>query len=140
MALDAQRGGPLLAGTLLADSSSGPVPLDTWLRGALSDPDRLLVVGTLDELVFGFGVARIDRHRRQPVVVIDMLRVEAEARGVGVGEAMLARIVAWATELGAAGIDAPALPGSREAKAFFEDSGFTARLLVMHHALPASGG
>jgi hypothetical protein len=30
------------------------------------------------------------------------------------------------------GIDAFALPGMRETKNFFEGSGFTARLLVMH--------
>ena len=33
-------------------------------------------------------------------------------------------------------MDAPALPGSRPAKAFFEDHGFVARLLVMHRPLP----
>jgi hypothetical protein len=35
-------------------------------------------------------------------------------------------------KLGCVGVDAPALPGSRSAKAFFEDNGFIARMLVMH--------
>ena len=33
------------------------------------------------------------------------------------------------------GVDATALPGHRQAKNFFERAGFTARLLVMHHAV-----
>ena len=32
-------------------------------------------------------------------------------------------------------MDAMALPGHRSAKNFFEESGFTARKLVMHHRL-----
>ena len=38
------------------------------------------------------------------------------------------------------GIDATALPGNRATKNFFEAHGFTARLLVMHHALAQEGG
>ena len=44
-------------------------------------------------------------------------------------------VVAWCRERGCLGIDAAALPGSRATKNFFEESGFSARLLVMHHAL-----
>ncbi len=33
------------------------------------------------------------------------------------------------------GVDTLALPGHRAAKNFFEESGFTARALVMHRAL-----
>jgi hypothetical protein len=36
---------------------------------------------------------------------------------------------------GCSGVDATALPGNRATKNFFEESGFTARLLVMHHRL-----
>ena len=43
-----------------------------------------------------------------------------------------------AIAVAAGAMDAPALPGSRPAKAFFEDNGFVARLLVMHR--PLAGG
>jgi hypothetical protein len=42
-------------------------------------------------------------------------------------------LLAWASERGCQGVDATALPGDRATKNFFEGSGFTARLLVMHH-------
>ncbi len=57
--------------------------------------------------------------------------MEPDARSVGVGEAMADLVVAWFEEEGCAG----ALPWpyrSRATKNFFEESGFTARLLVMH--------
>jgi GNAT superfamily N-acetyltransferase len=61
--------------------------------------------------------------------------VDAEARAVGVGEAMLEALVAYCTREGCVGVDAFALPGHRAAKNFFEESGFTARAIVMHHVL-----
>jgi hypothetical protein len=57
-----------------------------------------------------------------------------------VAEAMVAALDDWARTLGCAGIDAPALPGNRAAKAFFEGQGFLARLLVMHRPLPPDEG
>jgi GNAT superfamily N-acetyltransferase len=59
--------------------------------------------------------------------------VEEGARGVGLGEAILEDLVAWFADRGCVGVDAPALPGHRQAKNFFEAHGFVARLLVMHH-------
>lgn len=133
--LEPQRGGSLLAGTVLADSGeAAPVP-NTWLRAALSDPDRTLVVGLFDGGVFGFALAHLDRRRRPPLATIDLLHVERAAREVGVGEAVLQSVVAWADEQGAGGVDAPALPGNRAAKGFFETQGFTTRLLTMHRSL-----
>ena len=51
---------------------------------------------------------------------------------------MMGDLVAWCEEQGCAGMDAMALPGHRSAKNFFEESGFTARKLVMHHRLSDS--
>ncbi len=67
--------------------------------------------------------------------VITDLFVQPEARSVGVGEAMVELLVAYCTEHDCLGIDALVLPGHRAAKNFFEESGFTARALVMHHKL-----
>jgi GNAT superfamily N-acetyltransferase len=65
--------------------------------------------------------------------VIEDIYVEPEARAVGVGEAMMASALEWFTAEGCKGVDAYALPGDRHTKNFFEESGFSARLLVMHH-------
>ena len=127
--LDGQRGGFLLAGSLeRAD-------LAAELLDAHKNPERLLVVGLLDEVPVGFASAVCDRTRREPVASIELIYVQPPARQVGVAEAMVTQVLRWATDLGCVGVDAPALPGSRPAKAFFEDNGFTARLLVMHHPL-----
>ena len=67
--------------------------------------------------------------------MVDDIFVEEGARQVGVGEAMMADLVAWCREQGCVGMDAMALPGHRSTKNFFEESGFTARNLVMHHRL-----
>ena len=97
--------------------------------------DRLVVVAGIDQVTLGFAAADIDRRGPAPQAVVRAVYVEAEARGVGLGEAMLRLVVAWAEAEGCAGVDAYALPGNRPAKAFFEDIGFTARLLTMHRRL-----
>jgi len=82
----------------------------------------------------GFASARIEQLRDGTTLgVIGDLYVEPDARGVGVGEALMDALLVWASERGCQGVDATALPGDRATKNFFEGSGFTARLLVMHH-------
>lgn len=145
-----RRGGRLLVGASPRppelDSTAGSGPGGTDLA---ADPDRLLVVGGIDEVVLGFAAARVDRAGPAPVALLQVAFVEEAARGVGVGEAMIELVVAWASEHGCSGVDAYALPGSRDAKAFYEDHGFVARLLTMHlplraappgDAAPAPGG
>jgi GNAT superfamily N-acetyltransferase len=132
--LDGQRGGFLLAGSLIRSD------LPATLHEALNDPDRLLVVGLIDDVPVGFAAADCDRNRREPLCQIQVIYVEPNARQVGVAEAVLQLVMAWAESKGCVGVDAPALPGNRPAKAFFEGQGFLARLLVMHHAVPPVGG
>ena len=67
--------------------------------------------------------------------MVDELFVEPEARGVGVGEAMMDLLVAWCVERGCVGIDAVALPGDRDTKNFFETFGLKARAIVVHRPL-----
>ena len=67
--------------------------------------------------------------------VVDDIFVEEGARGIGVGELMMGELVSWCRARGCFGIDVMALPGHRAAKNFFEESGFTARKIVMHHRL-----
>jgi GNAT superfamily N-acetyltransferase len=132
--LDGQRGGALLAGSLVS-----PAAVGDDLRAALADDDRLLVVGATDDADVGFASVYVDRMRREPIGVVEIVFVEPAARQVGVGEAMLDLVVGWCEARRCVGVDAPALPGNRAAKAFFEGHGFVARLLVMHHPIGPTG-
>jgi 8-oxo-dGTP diphosphatase len=124
-----QRGAALMGAMLAPDASPAR---------ALADPGRFVAVGCIDEVVVGFVTAHLGGHADPPVAVIDILYVEPPARDVGVGEALAGGVVDWAAGYGCQGVDAPALPGSRRAKAFFEDNGFVTRLLTMHRPLPAT--
>ncbi len=130
--MEAHRGGRLLVESIV---SPGVRPEQAW-RGAVADPDRFVTLGTLDGVEVGFATARCDTSGSQPRGIIESIYVEPSARQVGVGEAMVDAILQWCAERGCRGVDAPALPGSRPAKAFFEEHGFVARLLIMHRVLP----
>lgn len=111
-------------------------PLDAALHALLERADALVVVGTIDDAIVGYGVVVIEVLRDGTALgVIRELFVEREARAVGVGEAIAERLVAYCRERRCIGIDAFALPGHREAKNFFERSGFTARELTMYRRL-----
>lgn len=103
------------------------------LEERLADPDLRVVVGTLDDVVVGYAVASITTLRDGgTVAVVHELAVDPDAREVGVGEAMLADLVAWARAEGCRGIDAVVLPGLREGKNLFERFGMSARSLTVH--------
>lgn len=122
------RGGPLwIARHARAE------PLDGAYRGLLTRDGATLVAGCLDDVVVGFGAVEIDAPPGGPKLgVVTDLYVEPEAREVGVGEAILDRLVAFSARQGCEGVDSLALPGERATKNFFETSGFVARALVMH--------
>ena len=132
--LDGQRGGRLLAGTLER------VGAEAYLAQALDDPDRLIVVGLIDEVPVGVGSVVCDRSRHETVGNLELLYVEPRARQVGVAEAMVNVVLPWCRGKGCVGVDTPALPGNRPVKAFFEENGFLARLLVMHRPLEHEAG
>jgi GNAT superfamily N-acetyltransferase len=116
-------------------------PIEDGLGALLDDPDGRLLAGTIDGVVIGYAAARIEHLPDGSLLgVVDDIFVEEGARGVGLGEVMIDDLVAWCTERGCFGMDAMALPGHRVTKNFFEESGFTARKLVMHHSLADSSG
>ena len=131
---------PMKGGTLWATREAIAAPFEDAYAALLGRDDTLVVVGTVDDTVVGFGVVTLEQLRTgETLGIVADLFVEPDARAVGVGEAMAEALVAFCTARGCVGIDALALPGHRAAKNFFEESGFTARALVMHRPLAGGG-
>ena len=127
---------PMKGGALWSAREAVAEPFEDAYGALIDRDDALVVVGTVDEAVIGFGVVTLERLRTGEMLgVISDLFVEPGARAIGVGEAMADDLVAFCETRGCTGIDALALPGHRTTKNFFEESGFTARALVMHRAL-----
>lgn len=132
---------PMKGGALWSNREALAEPLDEAYTRLLDRDDALVVVGTVDETVVGFGVATLESLRTgETLGVISDLFVEPDARAVGVGESMAEELVAFCAAHGCVGIDTLALPGHRAAKNFFEESGFTARAIVMHRLLDRRDG
>jgi ribosomal protein S18 acetylase RimI-like enzyme len=127
---------PTRGGDVWRRAEARPEPIEAGLQALLGDPDALVLVGTVDGVTLGYAVVRVQHlSDGSRLGVIDDIFVEIEARGIGLGEAMMTDLVAWSVERRCVGMDAMALPGHRQTKNFFEESGFTARKLVMHHVL-----
>jgi GNAT superfamily N-acetyltransferase len=127
---------PTRGGEIWAVHDASAPPHGPRLEAALADRSQRLLVGTIDEVVVGYTLGRIEQLRDGTCLgVIDDIFVEEGARGVGVGEAMINEVLSWFRAAGCVGVDAVALPGHRVTKNFFEGSGFTARKLVMHHRM-----
>lgn len=130
---------PTRGGELLFLREARRDPLEASFKPALDDPDRGMWVGTIDGFVVGYAAVRIEElPSGYRLGVIEDLFVESEARSVGVGEAMAGAVLDWFANERCGGADAMALPGNRATKNFFEETGFTARLLVMHKSLSAT--
>lgn len=133
--LAGQRGGDLWWRTHEPTEHHAP-----GLRALLDYDDDCLLVGALDGHTVAYAIAR--RHRLSDgthLAVVGELYVDPDAREVGVGEALVEAVLAWAAARGCVGVDATALPGHRAAKNFFETHGFVARSLTMHRPLGTGG-
>jgi GNAT superfamily N-acetyltransferase len=123
-------------GTLWARREGRPAPHEPGLRSALNSPDHEVAVGTLDGVVVGYGVARVERLRDGGLLgVIEDIYVDAGARAVGVGETVMNHLIDWCVGQGCFGVDSLALPGDRNTKNFFESFGLVARAIVVHRPL-----
>lgn len=128
--------GPLRGGALWTRRDARPEPLRAAFAALLDDPDAEVLLGCVDGTPVGFAVMVVEPLRDgESLARITELHVLADARGVGVGEAVVTELIGRAAARRCIGVDAPALPGHRAAKNFFEDQGFTARLLTMHRPL-----
>ncbi len=125
---------PMRGGAVWKAREARQEPIEEALEELLEDPEYRVLVATIDATVVGYAVARLERLTDGSVLgVIDDIFVEEGARQVGLGELMINELIAWCEERKCIGMDAMALPGHRATKNFFEESGFTARQLVMHH-------
>lgn len=125
---------PMRGGAIWKAREARQEPIEEALEELLDDPDTRLLVATIDGTVVGYAVARLEHLTDGSVLgVIDDIFVEDGARQVGLGEQMINDLMSWCEERKCVGMDAMALPGHRATKNFFEESGFTARQLVMHH-------
>ena len=123
-------------GTLWIEREAWPEPLDASYRALLARDDARVVVGTIDDVVLGFGAVVVERLRSGTHLgIVTDLFVDERAREVGVVEGIIDDLIAFCTERGCIGVDAIALPGHRATKNFFEEHHFTARALTMHHRL-----
>jgi len=125
------RGGQLFARRetgILAKALLRPGGLDR----ILSDHRRTVVVGLIDDVIVGLGIAHADNVGEAHHGIVDACFVDPEVREVGVGRALLDWMTAWLMAQGCRGVDAQALPGQRSTKAFYEAAGFKARLITMH--------
>lgn len=126
--------GPMRGGAVWKAREARPEPVEEGLAELLDDPDARVVVATIDETVVGYAVVHLEHLADGSILgVIDDIFVEEGARQVGLGELMIDDLMTWCEEHKCVGMDAMALPGHRATKNFFEESGFTARQLVMHH-------
>ena len=111
-------------------------PLEQSLDRDHRSDDALVVVGTIDEAVVGYGVIRlVGLHDGAVLGRVTDIYVMPEARGVGVGEAMMKELMGWARRRACIGVDSLALPGDRETKNFFETHGLVARAITVHRSL-----
>jgi GNAT superfamily N-acetyltransferase len=124
-----QRGGAALA---------GPVGAAALVEQWLAPSDQLaFYVGEFGGAVVGLlAVGTFRRPGAEALSgLIECCYVEEEARGVGVGSALMESAVQWCQAAGCADMDARALPGDRATKQRLEAAGFTARLLILNRRL-----
>ena len=113
-------------------------PIESSFKAILDDDDSALVIGTIDAIPFGFIWMRketlLPQAEGAEVGSVRLVFVQLEARGVGVGEAMITMILDDFRSRGIRLFDSHVSPGHRLAKNFFESNGFSARRIVMHHS------
>ncbi|HEX4868747.1 MAG TPA: GNAT family N-acetyltransferase [Acidimicrobiales bacterium] len=124
-------------GAVWARTQARRAPFEPALEAAIAADDHHVVVGSLDGVVLGYGVARVevlaDGGR---LGVVDDLYTEPDGRELGIGELVMGALVDWCRQQGCFGVDSLALPGDRHTKNFFESFGLVARAIIVHRSLP----
>ncbi len=113
-------------------------PIEDSLLSLLQIDRATSVVGEIDGIAVGFLIA-IEEALLEPLAdryigVVRFIFTDHEARGVGVGGAMLDVAMERLENRGVNLFDARVSPGHRLAKNFFESNGFKARSITMHRS------
>jgi GNAT superfamily N-acetyltransferase len=125
------RGGPALLADVTAE-----VLLGRWADGGGDGDGGVAVfVGEFEGAVVGVLAVDAPDTGGQRRGRIECCYVEEDARGVGVGTALMDAAVSWCDAAGCVEVDAMALPGDRATKQRLEAAGFTARLLTLSRRL-----
>jgi len=101
--------------------------------------NRLVLVADAGGLVVGMATAQvvISTAEGGPALLVEDVVVRPEARGQGIGRALLARIEAWGTGLGATRLQLLADKGNAPSHAFYHACGFTpTNLVCLRRTLP----
>ena len=110
------------------------LPVSTVAAGRLGGDDPLhptVVVGCIGAVPVSVATLALSG----PVAQLTAIFTLPEARGVGVGDALLAECERFALAAGATVLESVALPGDRHTKNFFEAHGMVSRLLVVSRSL-----
>jgi len=133
-AIDELRGGR--GGEVWARHAARQPPVVDELDRQLRAQDHHVLVGTVDGLVMGYGVARTEQLPDGGLLgVVTDLYTEPGCRELGIGEVTMQALVDWCAAQGCFGVDSLALPGDRHTKNFFESFGLVARAIVVHRSL-----
>jgi len=115
-------------------------PVGGSLSRLVEQPDGVVAVGFIDAVPLGFlaGFEQplLDPMADRTIGVVQLIFTDHEARGVGVGAAMLDAAMEEFRDRGIDLFDARVSPGHRMAKNFFESNGFKARSITMHYSEP----
>ena len=111
-------------------------PFDPAIRADMLSAPHVGGAGTIDGVTVGYIAAhRQALHDGSAMARITDVYVLPDARGVGVGEALMLLVESWAREEALIGLDSIALPGDRATKNFFETFGLVARAIEVHRSL-----
>ena len=114
------RGGP----QLLAEQPE----VGNWVP-AIQEPDRLVWVAEIDQVVVGYLELVVPLPGG--VGIVRQVYVDPEARELGFGDELLSLAIAATRRAGGIAIESFALPGDRQTKNLFERAGVTARKLIV---------
>ena len=113
-------------------------PIADSLTSLLVPDDGVVILGEIDGVPTGFLVAveepLVEPNSDRFIGVVRLIFTDHDARGVGVGAAMLDVAMGRLRDRGIGLFDSPVSPGHRMAKNFFESNGFKARSITMHRS------
>jgi GNAT superfamily N-acetyltransferase len=127
---------PIRGGAVWRLQAARVGPAAESLAADLTDDRAAVIAGTIDDTIVGYGVACLEALPGGDTLgVVTDLYTLPDARGVGVGEAVMNALIDWCRERGCFGVDSIALPGDRHTKNFFESFGLVARAIIVHRSL-----